>query len=957
MFIGRICALALYISCAGLFSSVNAKATGESVDLKTIKVNLPTNYGELKTEIHYDEKDYAVALKVENIIKNDLIKAVNYFQYVPDNSVHFNVDPYTRLTNGNATVFPTNIINLFNFPPNNSDHLIVMEDWLKGLVFHEYIHITHLDQTRDWMKLGRQIFGSIAKLPASIVPRWFAEGIAVWGESHLLGSAGRLNNPLFRKELLIQFLKIESCDSIDCLDQPGVYPHGQLAYWAGGHFMEYLENQKAGTVKCLVEKNSGAIPFLLNDVFFDCTGKNAKDQFEDFRQYFIASQPPITPENEEWGVKINNAFGNDDYQKGLYLDGNILYKVEQDKKSEALVSYDLEENVSLITAKYSFPVSDISGMTTMPTEGEEESGKYLLISFNEDPAFRAQNRVWKLINADTLTEDLVLPFQKDPSYAIGLGNHRFLTASFVDSRWIIERQRYDYKNKVMFDPEVVHDFPVGVNLTLMRKIGQKIFLKFNTLGNLNTFVVSDLTLEYFYKVYQSQNYFDFVALDEKFAVIREKKDNIEGFTLFEFDEELKKISSSVALKDHFNRITASKFSDERVLVLENRLKSKAMSKKEALAFLKKGETKLLTTDLNTISFKEEGTPGKSEDTTIDSFPKWYHYKPHYWFLATGSSENISSIGAMTTFSDPMNLNTLNASVLTFPSISKVGGGLEFVHKFSKITDLWAANLMFDRDFSKSELSSVVTEEKEALAGTNYTFLMKRWTMLPGVYVAASKTNDFISSRSSQSVGLSNLLVYNSMSFDDTFQNLFAQIRIQLDNPDLGENFVNAKAKLQTEWRFYDSLLGGIKTSWAKFFKTNFNQGVVYGGGVNSISNQRWHEFYGIPYGNAYGNEIFTLRLYIDYNVWNIYRGRQFIPIFFKELHLLVGRETMYADRILLEKRLIREKAIHSFFVGPRLKVNLFYFVPADIDVIFSSINNPNGGTVNEVVFNIGAEVL
>jgi hypothetical protein len=64
MFLNRICALALFISFTGVFSSVNAKTTGIGVDLKTIKVNLTSNYGELKTEIHYDEKDYVVALKV-----------------------------------------------------------------------------------------------------------------------------------------------------------------------------------------------------------------------------------------------------------------------------------------------------------------------------------------------------------------------------------------------------------------------------------------------------------------------------------------------------------------------------------------------------------------------------------------------------------------------------------------------------------------------------------------------------------------------------------------------------------------------------------------------------------------------------------------------------------------------------------------------------------------------------
>ena len=407
----------------------------KSVALKTIAVDLDTNYGTLKTEIHFDARDLEVALKVKKIVKTDLIKVVNYFQHVPKNTVHLNVDPYLRLTNGNARVFPTNIINLYNFPASNSEHLIVMEDWMRGLIFHEFIHITHLDQTSDYVDVGRQIFGSVAKLLPGVVPRWFTEGIATWGESHLI-NGGRLHNPLFRKELLIQFLRIEYCTTIDCLDEPGVYPHGQLAYWAGAHFIEYLENQKAGTVKCLVQKNSGGLPFFLNNVFEYCTGKTAQDLFAEFRKSFISDQPAITPENEAWGDKISNAFGSDDLQKGIVLDGNKLFKIEKSRYSEALVSYDLQDNVNMMVSKFSYPVSDLAGITHVQEANNEDSdeGKFLIVAFNEDMAFREKNRVWRLVNTETLLIETLLPLKNDPSYVIGLGNNRYLTASFVSGR-------------------------------------------------------------------------------------------------------------------------------------------------------------------------------------------------------------------------------------------------------------------------------------------------------------------------------------------------------------------------------------------------------------------------------------------------------------------------------------------------------------------------------------------
>ena len=196
-----------FCSCVVAFMSLCALYSpmtfAKGVQLKTLYVEVPSNHGELKAEIHFDERDLEVALKAKKVVTEDLIKVINYFEYVPKHVVHINVDPYMRLTNGNATSFPTSTINLYNFPPNSDDHLIIMEDWLKGLIFHEYTHITHLDQTRGYLNFFRKIFGSVATIPTAVVPRWFTEGIAVWSESHLM-NGGRLNNPLFRKELLIQ---------------------------------------------------------------------------------------------------------------------------------------------------------------------------------------------------------------------------------------------------------------------------------------------------------------------------------------------------------------------------------------------------------------------------------------------------------------------------------------------------------------------------------------------------------------------------------------------------------------------------------------------------------------------------------------------------------------------------------------------------------------------------------
>lgn len=947
----RVCLVTLVFYCA-LFSPMGF---AKSVNLKTIKVNLPTDFGILKTEIHFDDRDLDVAIKVKKIVEQDLIKVINYFQYVPRNTVHFNVDPYLRLTNGNATPFPTNIINLYNFPASNSDHLIVMQDWLRGLVFHEFTHITHLDQTRGYLDVGRQIFGSIAKVPAGITPRWFTEGIAVWSESHLI-DGGRLNNPLFKKELLIQFLRKEYCETIDCLDEPGVYPGGQLAYWAGAHFIEYIENKKPGAVKCLVQDNSGNVPFFLNDSFKHCTGDPAQNLFSEFRENFIKNQPEESAESEAWGVKISNAFGSDDLQKGITLDGNTLFKVERDRKSEALVSYDLKENVNMMVAKFQYGIADLAGITTVPNADVEQTdqGKYLIAAFNEDPRYRSQNRVWKLINTETLLIEATLPFKHDPSYVIGLGNNRYLTASFIENKWIIERQRIDMRAFAVGDSEVVRYFGFDVNLTYFKKEGQKIYIKLNR-GDLGTALyVSDLTLENFYKIYESKNYFDFPAINENFVVVRD----LNELKLIEISEDMKKTTTSSIAKGVMDRVTFSEITSDRVLVLDTRLKTKEMGLPEVMAYLKRNSGKPVSAEATVAKFQDVVSPDTIENTDTQNFPKFYHLTPHYWFLAVGSSENLSSIGAMTTFSDPMNINVLNATLLAYPSESKLGGSLDFAHKFTSVSDLWSVSAFANQEYSKTDFSAKLNEKTELSLGTQYAFLLKRWTVIPGVYVGTTKTDDFISNRTVDTVGANAVVTYSAESFDDFFQSLVFKTKFQNDSPDVGNGYINTQSKIEAEARFHELLVGGIKSSYGKLVKSDLKGGVLFGGGTTNISNTRWHEFYGIPYSNAYGNEIFTFRAYIDWNFWYVYRGHGFFPFFLKEAHLLLGRELMSADRIFLGGKRYDNKTVHSFFVGPVLKTNLFYYLPADIEFIFSTIKRPTGnGSVNQFEFNVKADIF
>lgn len=908
-----------------LFSASQAEV------LKTINVSMPTNYGTFFGEIHYSEKDLALALRVERIIKEDLIKVVNYFEYVPFDVVHFNLDPYVRLTNGNASIFPTNIINLYNFPASNLEHLIVMENWLQGLVLHEFVHITHLDQTRDFLKIGRQIFGTIAKVPAGIVPRWFTEGIAVWGESHLI-NGGRLNNQLFNKELLILFKKHETCKTIDCLDNPGVYPEGQLAYWAGAHFMEYLENKKPKTIKCLVEMNSASIPFFLNNAFEACTGEKAQDLFKKFRDEYEVNEAPLSSEKQEWGKKISNVFGSDDYQKGFVLDRDRLFKVEHERFSEALVAYDLKNEVNF-TGQYNAPIVDVSSMVDVDNEN-----KMLLVSFNDDPSFRIHNKVWKLINPDTLLIERTLTFPHDPSYVISLGGESYITFSYWENKWQAERSG-----------DLLRAFPSNYNLSLVKKIGDQLLLKINDANGASSLVLTDYRLQKLNVIYKSDRTYDLPIISEKFLVIREDGE----LKLLEID---KGVQLSLLPKDLLNRVTFAAFNEERVLVLENRLKTEEMTATESENTIKKNKSETKIVEVTELKLILSPTSSFASEQA-EPYPRLDHLLPHYWFLAVGSSDNLNSYGAMTTFVDPMQVHFLNATALIYPSESKGGGSLDYIHKMVKVSDLWTVAAFVNQEYSKTDFNSALNLSRDLRLRTNYKFLFKRWTYVPGLHAGSSTTEDFISHRTIKNMGMNHSLIFQALTYDDFFQYFSAGANLQVNRANIGEGYISTQLQAEGGWRFTQKFTGSIKGSFTKLFKSDFNRGVVYGGGVSDYTKSRVHEFYGLPYSNAFGNEIVTTRFTIDYNLWDIYRGKNLVPYFFKEFHLLLGRESIFADRIFIDGSILKNKMINALFVGPRLKMNIFYYVPTNIDLIFSSIATPNGKNVNQVDFSISADLF
>lgn len=892
-FLKRIC----------IFVMMMIGTTNLIAKIQTDSFSMPTSYGEAKFEVHFKAGDEKLASRIRKIAKEDLIKVVDYFKYAPNEVVHLNISSTYRLSNGNARVFPENVINLYNFPASNREHLVVMEDWWRGLIVHEYTHIVHLDQTRGYLEDGRNIFGTIAKLPAGLVPRWFAEGIATFSESKFL-KAGRLQNPLFNQELANYYRRDDSCKTLDCLDTPGLYPGGQLAYWAGANFMAYVEKMKPDSVKCLAEENSSKLPFILNKVFIYCLEQDVYTLYQNFINDFLKNNPIKKLEKAE---SVPEVVGPIHEQKGWILDNGIFYRVERGRYEEAIVSTDLENKVSL-TQTYSHPVANLYSVINLDKET-----KGLIVAFHDDLNFKKTNRLYKILNAETLTEESTIDLSFDPSYLLAQEMGEYFTFSYEKDRWIYRRVKLSENEETILKKV---ELPFEFNINDVKLLGSLLLIKVQNVTNQENFLIqTDLDFNRQKVIFQSVNKIHLTGIKENSLLINIDQDY--------FDLNL---NEGVVTKRKLDPILY------RDLIELNENGDYRLELRDQFYFTKK-HSEIYVADAEKIQAQDwTYEPTSLDALNLTSYPNLNHFKPKYWFLAFGASENVSSFGAMTSVSDPMEVHNFSGNVLFYPKWSKLGGSFSYLYDNDPM--FFETNFLQDYSLTKTS-SETISDKKSFDVAIKKKYEKKRMTFMPSLFFGVDAISDFISNRSVKYFGLRANIVYAANTYKDNLQSVLFSSRFALDAPTDGDSYGNFQNKLVAKIKIIDQLTFEGKFAHGKLFKSDFKTGVLYSGGVNSLDVSRWFEYYGLTYGNAYGNSVANWRGSLDYNIKNVYQGYELLPAFLREVHGIVGMEGLSTDVIYLNNKYYRNDRIYSAFVGSKLKTMLFYLAPVDIDLVLS----------------------
>lgn len=213
----------------------------------------------------YDSRHKELAYQYAKNFRRLFPQLKALFHEFPNKTTFVIVDQ-TDMPNGSATVFPYPLVTLFPVIPVPNSPIGETDDSLFEILAHEYTHILNLNPVHGVMKPLSWIFGAIIR-PNSYLPRWYAEGLAVYTESYFMQNGGRLRSQNF--EGMVRAISLEkdwknySIDELNDFEPDWL--GGRRAYLLGGViFYELIESSSVENIFKLNDNYSRRVPYFIN---------------------------------------------------------------------------------------------------------------------------------------------------------------------------------------------------------------------------------------------------------------------------------------------------------------------------------------------------------------------------------------------------------------------------------------------------------------------------------------------------------------------------------------------------------------------------------------------------------------------------------------------------------------------------------------------------------------------
>ena len=232
--------------------------------------------------ILHDKKDLLIAQRSLQIAEATFQKLSQYFKYSPKDIITISLVNTLDISNGLASIAPTNTIFIITTPPT-SDTLLNRSDWYEGVIIHELVHIFHLNQTTGIQKILNKVFGkNYLTTPQVWQPTWIIEGLATYLETSFLKDTRTASNS-YENLMANEVSKgIRSFASINAGSSHWPY---NTDYLYGSYFFLFLEESYGpDSVKKIIENyGSNLIPFRIVSNTIPVTGKPLTQLWTEFQ--------------------------------------------------------------------------------------------------------------------------------------------------------------------------------------------------------------------------------------------------------------------------------------------------------------------------------------------------------------------------------------------------------------------------------------------------------------------------------------------------------------------------------------------------------------------------------------------------------------------------------------------------------------------------------------------------
>lgn len=632
--------------------------------------------------IIHDKKQPDLGLYYAQVAELAYYNLSSIFKTLPD-KITVVISDNTDSPNGNATVFPYPLINVYPVLVGQQDSLSEAGEWGKELLTHELTHVAQLyPYSSKGYKILRTVFGSIIS-PNLLMPNWWKEGMAVEIETQM-SNQGRTRSYLQDAQVRSYVTKnrLVDFDLSQVNESLVTWPYGNRQYFFGSMFMSQIVKEKnPGVLGDLVEEQSYLLPYVLNSPAEELLKKdyatlyaqtlrdyqdNSTQQIEALKTVPLSEVTPINPELlMSKSVQLNNS-------------GNLLALfATTDMKTELQIYRRIPNSNQFVLVDLDHkPKGNLGFFSFHPTEGKIIFSKThpvnLQQSFSDIYLYDIVNDKVEDLTENERARDPV--FSPDGKFALfthtadGLTELKEFEFSNKKIRSMIKTDRknrinsYTYKNS----NEVLYTTrnQAGIqqlwsfNLVLLKAAAVKApkqirFLKYKNEKLYFTSTENEV-----------QNVYSAKISDNSLKDIMPLTHLMTGSLSFDVDEKNKQIFSTV-IGDNGPFVASMPFIPEKTTL--PRIQNNIVNR-----------------------YKSYSDPAYSMTTTQNDYSVLRYIYPHYWipFISNNVTGNGVLYQALTSAADPLGLHAY-AAQLNYDSFSnKIG----FVATYTNTQLPWAWSL-------------------------------------------------------------------------------------------------------------------------------------------------------------------------------------------------------------------------------------------------------------------------